>query len=184
MRKRKAKLALLHSFLLFSLIFVSSCTREGLAPGDKRPGFSVPDITGVARNVESFEGKVVLVNFWATWCSPCVDEMPVLAELREQYAKDGFEVVAVAVNDTKEAVSNFAVEHKLSYPILLDPEGVVARSYKVTKYPETFLLSRSGEILMVQDPESGLPATRLKGPRDWNSPKAKLLISELLHKNG
>ena len=106
--------------------------------------FSLKDLKG---KIESLpKGKVVLLNFWATWCPPCREEIPSLVMLQRKFAKKGLAVVAVSVDKNVDDVISFAREYDLSYQILHDPDAAVSQEYGVYKYPETFLIDRHGII--------------------------------------
>lgn len=93
-----------------------------IAIGDPAPDFALPDLSGTTRTLADFRGRPVLINFWATWCAPCVEEMPLLAALRERHADAELEVIGIALDDLH-AVRSFVAELSISYPILLDTPG-------------------------------------------------------------
>ena len=130
--------------------------------------------------MRDYRGRLVLVNFWATWCQPCLDEMPALERLYRRMKERGLTVVAVSVNDEETAVREFVAKAELSFPIIYDPLGEVAKKYKVTKYPESFLIDANGQLVLIPDIETGMPTVRIKGERDWSSKKAELLLSRHL----
>jgi peroxiredoxin len=103
-------------------------------------------------------GKVVLMNFWATWCKPCEDEMPAMQRLYRALGDSDFELLAVSVDDDPQLVSDFAERLQLDFPILLDPGAEVAHSYQTYRYPETLLIGPDGVVV-----------ERFIGPRDWDA---------------
>jgi peroxiredoxin len=143
---------------------------SGSRAGFEAPGFSLPDLDGVTHDLASYRGKVVFLNVWATWCPPCREEMPSMNRLHERYAREGLVVLAVSQDEgPKEGVEAFARGLGLTFPILLDPEGVVPPRFGVTGYPETFLIDRAGRIVR-----------HVVGPADWFSDGARAEIEALL----
>jgi len=94
----------------------------------------------------AFAGKVVLIDFWATWCGPCQKSMPFFNQLRNEKLKDGFEIIAINVDEDKQAVSDFLKSHPVDYPIAFDPNGECPRSYEVKAMPSSYLLDKSGKV--------------------------------------
>jgi peroxiredoxin len=137
------------------------------------PEFSLPDLDGNIRHLSSFRGRVVLLNFWATWCRPCQAEMAALETLYQSYKHRGFEVVAVASNvQGVEAVQPFMSQHRLTFLPLLDSATHVTRTYGVTTLPTSYLLDREGRLVTVEI-----------GGRDWASDESQALITSLLESN-
>ena len=137
--------------------------------GAPAPGFTLPALAGGEVSLESLRGRVVLVNFWATWCKPCEDEMPAMERLYRRLAPQGFELLAVSVDTGTEEVAAFQERLGLSFPILLDPEKDVADAYQSFRFPETFLVDRDGTLV-----------TRYIGPREWDSDAYRQRIERLL----
>ena len=125
-----------------------SVERDQLAPL-----FSLPSTTGETVALSSFEGQVVLVNFWATWCPPCRDEMPVIQATHEKYADRGFRVLAVNVQETPGQVEAYARELGLTFPLLLDQRGDVTQTYRVQNLPRSFFLDRAGRVVRIHPGE-------------------------------
>ncbi|AOC56624.1 MULTISPECIES: TlpA family protein disulfide reductase [Bacillus] len=122
----------------------------GLEKGDQAPDFELKTLDGQTASLSDYQGKKVLVNFWATWCKPCRTEMPDLNAIRSEY--DQVEVLAVNLTTTEKSVDHvaaFADELKLSFPILLDQKGIQAR-YQVLSYPTTYILDEKGRIVSVK----------------------------------
>lgn len=159
--------------LCFSLFFSVSCRREatGLNPGDFAPGFSLQDLEGNKKDLAHFRGKFVLLNFWATWCIPCLQEMPELERAYRSLKEKDFVVLAVGVEDTLDNLRAFRDKNDITFPILYDPKAKVKRLYDVRGFPESFVIDREGKLLMVQDPETDMPVVKLIGPKRWDSPK-------------
>lgn len=113
------------------------------------PNFTLPNLAGEKIALKSFRGKVVLLDFWATWCKPCVKSMPKLNYLHEKWNKSGLSVVGIAIDeDGKKKVKPFIQKHKIIYPILVDAaENPVWEAYKVKVIPMLFLVDRQGQIV-------------------------------------
>lgn len=166
--------------LFFLLVAVSSCSRReqtGTNPGDFAPGFRLQTLQGDWKQLSDYRGKRVLLNFWATWCAPCVEEMPDLERLYSSLDPDSAVVIAIAVDDDPQTLSSFQKRLGLSFPILLDTDGSVRDAFRVEGYPETFLLDREGKIRMIVDPIDSDAKSRLTGPRPWHqAPFRELLL--------
>ena len=133
------------------------------------PEFSLPDPQGKKVSLKDFRGKVVFLNFWASWCEPCREEMPAMERLYQEFKDKRFVVFAVNVKDRKQDAIDFAKKFKLTYPVALDPEGQVGLLYGAWGLPTTYLIGPKGEGL-----------ARAWGPAEWYSPAARNLIKELL----
>lgn len=114
--------------------------------GGKTPALQLVDAGGRARSLAEFRGKTVVVNFWATWCEPCRDEMPSLERLRARLGGRPFEVVAVNVGESPERVERFMRDVRISFPILFDRERETARSWQVRGYPTSYVVGPDGRI--------------------------------------
>jgi len=110
----------------------------------------LPDLTGRTRQISEWQGKVVLVNFWATWCAPCREEIPMLVSLREEYVANGLEIVGIAV-DSVSNVSEYVSKYKISYPVLVADAGGIDLMRKLGNaagaLPYTVVLDRRGVIV-------------------------------------
>lgn len=154
------------------LLRMAPAPRRGVEVGDRAPDYSAPLLSGGETSLSEQQGKVVLVNIWATWCGPCRVEMPPIQQVYERYRDEGFSVLAVSVDagpGHREKVRAFVEEYGLDFPVLLDPEGRVTRVFQTVGVPETFVLDREGRIVK-----------RLIGATDWNSSAHQALIEELL----
>ena len=141
-----------------------------LEVGGPAPDFTLPGIEGRMVSLSDYRGKVVLVNFWATWCPPCVAEMPSMQKLHQRLKGDSFEILAVSI-DTQGigAVAPFMEKHGLTFPVLIDTEGLTKTAYNTTGVPESFIIDRQG--LLVK---------KIVGPLDWASPEALAFFRELM----
>jgi peroxiredoxin len=132
------------------------------------PEFSLNTPDGKKISLKDFRGKVVLLNFWATWCEPCREEMPAMEKLYNEYKEKNFVVLAVAVKDRKQDAVDFVKELKITYPIALDPQAQVGNLYGAWGLPATYLIGPKGEGL-----------ARGWGPAEWYGPAARKLIKDL-----
>jgi thiol-disulfide isomerase/thioredoxin len=127
--------------------------RPGDLRGTTRPEFSLPDLDGELRHISEWDGDVVLVNFWATWCPPCLKEMPAFVEVQEAYRERGVTIVAVAI-DSEQDVRDFNETYGLNFPVLLGQSGgmAVSRDYgnRVGALPYSVLFDRVGTIRFVK----------------------------------
>ncbi len=128
-----------------------SRVRRGVpAVAQPAPDFTLKDIAGNEVKMTDYKGKVVVINFWATWCGPCRLETPWLVELREQYKKQGFEIIGVSVDSLGEydpaEVSEFIKKHKIEYPIVMATKEMVTAFGPVTGLPTTIVIDRQGKI--------------------------------------
>jgi peroxiredoxin len=110
------------------------------------PDFTLQDIHGVAHNFKDLRGKVVLVNFWATWCPPCRKEMPDMEALSHRFGPQGLVILAIS-DETLDKVQPFIAEHKYTYPILLDPDRKVNKLFSISGIPKSFLYGRDGKLV-------------------------------------
>jgi peroxiredoxin len=114
------------------------------------PDFSLVDAEGSLQRLSTVRGRIVLVNFWATWCPPCLDEIASLEALYQTYKDRGLEVLAVSSDKQgAQIVLPFVTQHRLSFPVLLDPSGEVTRLYGVSSLPTTYVLDREGRLVTV-----------------------------------
>ncbi len=117
-------------------------------PGFLAPDFSLPDTEGNLTTLSDLRGQAVLVNLWASWCTPCQAEMPAMQRVYEEYKDQGFTILAVNATqqDSQAAAAQFALEKGLTFPILFDMDGSVARSYQMTALPSSFFILPDGTI--------------------------------------
>ncbi len=113
------------------------------------PNFTLPSMSGANLRLSEYRGEVVLVNFWASWCGPCRQEMPLLDKMYQRYKKAGFTLLGVNVEKDSSKGQRIAEQLKLSFPILFDSKQQVVDSYKVASMPSTVLVDRDGNIRYV-----------------------------------
>ncbi len=127
-------------------------------------------LNGKKYDIKQYKGKVVLLNFWASWCPPCVHEMPSMARLKTKMKGEPFEILAVNLAEGKPAIKAFTQAHPVNFPILLDPKGSAVQAWKVFAYPSTYILDKKGQIRYA-----------LFGGFEWDSPEALQKIQALLN---
>ncbi len=110
------------------------------------PDFSLPDLTGQKLNLSSYRGKVVLLDFWATWCDPCRDEIPRFVELQNKYAHRGLQIIGVSMDDSPEPVREFSQRFKMNYPVVMGNAQTGELYGGVLGLPIAFLIGRDGRI--------------------------------------
>ena len=130
--------------LLFFLLLASTLAPAGT--GDMAPDFSLPNQSGTPVSLKNFEGQVVLINFWASWCGPCREEMPLLDELHKRYAPLGFTMLGVNVEEDSSAADRFLQGLPVSFPVLYDRENEVSKLYEVIAMPSSVLVGRDGRV--------------------------------------
>lgn len=113
------------------------------------PDFSLPDQSGATVSLGDFAGQVVLINFWASWCGPCRQEMPLLVELHERYEPLGFALLGINVEEDSAAADQFLRSVPVSFPILYDRENRVSKLYDVIAMPSTVLIGRDGTVRFI-----------------------------------
>jgi thiol-disulfide isomerase/thioredoxin len=140
---------------------------------DETPALSLQDLGHRIHSLDEHRGQVVLVNFWASWCGPCVIEMPSLQRLQETMSGKPFAVLAVNVGEPRVKVWNFAAKLNLQFPLLLDQDGQTASDWQVDVYPSSFLIDTQGRIRYV-----------VYGARNWDDTETIQTIEGLLGDSG
>ncbi len=132
--------------------------------------FTLPDLQGRPVQLSALRGKVVFINVWATWCPPCVQEMPTIQRLYDTLHDRGLEVLAISVDALGEQVVRpFMREHRLRFPVLIDDRGTIERLYRTAGVPESFIVDKRGHLV-----------EKIVGPRDWAHPQMLALFERLL----
>jgi peroxiredoxin len=153
--------------------FLLSCTRNAeykiIGVGDRAPEVRLQSVDGKTVSLADYRGKVVLVHFWATWCPPCVEEIPTLERFYQQVLGADIEVLGVSVDDSADVLKAFLDKNKVHFPVLRDPGGKTARSYGTLKFPETYIVGRDGMV-----------RHKIIGPMDWSVPANVEAVRSLL----
>jgi peroxiredoxin len=163
--------------LIAAAMLVASLAANGAElkrwPGGPTPALELEDMTGQTHRLADYRGKVVLVNFWATWCEPCRAEMPSMDGLRTSLQGKPFEVLAVNLAEPLSRVERFLGTMPLGFPLLRDRDGSVAKAWKARLLPASFLIGRDGRIRYVA-----------YGELDWTSEPVRSRVNELLDEEG
>lgn len=139
------------------------------AAGDMAPDFTLEDTKGNKVTLSALRGKVVMVNFWATWCPPCKEEMPSMERLNKFMAEEDFVMLAINADDNgREVVPDFVKKNPHDFTVLYDDQGAVKKSYGVYKMPESFIINKDGTIV-----------EKVVGAIDWSSPKTVAYLKSL-----
>jgi cytochrome c biogenesis protein CcmG/thiol:disulfide interchange protein DsbE len=162
-----SKIRLVQVLILVSIVaatvalVVLSRPRQAARVGGAAPDFTLPDLKGGQVSLKDFRGRVVVLNFWATWCPPCVEEMPSLVRFARQMEPEGVTVVGVSVDYDENALRQFVEKYGVPFPVALDTQQRVPARYGTFKYPETYIIDKEGRI-----------AEKLIGAVDWQDPRA------------
>ena len=152
-----------------SLEFSNQVAIEGDIPA---PDFTFPGLDGKKVSLSDYKGKVVLVNIWATWCPPCVKEMPSMEKLYRKFKGENFEILAVSIDETGlKAVAPFMEKTRLTFPALIDSKGTIKPVYRITGIPESFIIDKQGVLIK-----------KIVGPVDWAAPQVFRFFSSLIQK--
>jgi len=133
------------------------------------PNFTLQDLNGNSVSLSHFRGKVVFVNFWATWCPPCRHEMPSMATLYDRFKRQGLIMLAVDMRENRGPVVKFMKDLRLNFPALLDIDGKVSTLYRITGLPTTYIIDPGGRII-----------GKKVGPKDWATRDVMALFASLL----
>lgn len=137
--------------------------------GDRAPGFTLTTDSGQGVSLEDYRGKYVLLNFWATWCGPCVQETPSLNRLHEELSDKGLVVLGVSIDEDKQAYDAFLERFGITFPTVRDPLRDVPAEYGTYLYPESYLIDRDGYVVR-----------EYPGPENWMRPEVVNYIRSLL----
>ncbi|GFO70174.1 thioredoxin [Geomonas limicola] len=157
--------------MLLALSLAFGCTKrqEVAAEGKPAPDFTLKDLSGNPVQLSSLKGKVVLVNFWATWCPPCREEIPSMARMTQAMQGKPFQLLAISVDEGgKKAVVDFFQKSGNVLPALLDTDGAVSRLYGTTGVPETFVVNPKGVVVK-----------KVVGAMDWSDPQVLAALDQL-----
>ncbi len=169
--------------MILGLCFLSACDRDKkgmpgksavgtVAEGSVAPDFSARALDGKEVRLSSLKGKVVMVNFWATWCPPCKEEIPSMMRLARLMEGKPFQMLAISIDEGgRSAVENYFTSSGNSLPAYLDGDGSIAKSYGITGVPETFIVDKSGVV-----------QKKIVGGLDWSGSDAVAYLNELMGK--
>ncbi len=143
--------------------------KEVASVGSSAPDFELRDAKGTVWRLSDLKGKVVFMNFWATWCTTCKAEMPYKESLFEMMQGKPFQMLGMLFKDDPENLEQYYKIQRVSPPTLIDPDNEIARRYGLTGVPETFIIDKEGII-----------RERIVGPREWDSPEMVARIEKWL----
>jgi len=163
---------------LFNLIFVAMCAMTAgishaaelkAANGSRAPALVLKELNGTVHDLARYRGKVVLVNFWATWCEPCRDEMPSIQRLRDKLAGQPFAVLAVNLDEPESRVTAFLEKTKLDLTVVLDPGKTAAKTWSARILPASYLIGRDGRVRY-----------SVVGDIDWSDAHVLKIVADLM----
>ncbi|WP_006459804.1 TlpA disulfide reductase family protein [Thiomicrospira aerophila] len=143
--------------------------RLQLYRGEQGRDFNLIDLNGQTHQLSDYKGQVVLLNFWASWCPPCLYEMPSMARLKNQFSDADFEILAVNLAERSEDFAQFLADNPVNFPILLDPAGSAIQTWRILAYPTTYLIDRQGQLRYA-----------LIGGIEWDEPEPVAAVKRLL----
>jgi peroxiredoxin len=166
-------------FLMVAIVGIGGAATQDILPvakykviklGDPAPDFQLRDLNGRLVTLSELRGKVVLLNFWATWCGPCRVEMPAMEQLYQTFSRKDLEILAVSTDAQGVAITRpFQQENHLTFPILHDVDFRVGLTYGARSLPMTFMVDRQGIV-----------RHQIFGARDWGTPEAQQLVQMLM----
>jgi cytochrome c biogenesis protein CcmG/thiol:disulfide interchange protein DsbE len=139
-------LAVAASIYIYKRPYRPDHARTGSEEHAFAPDFSLPDLKGGHLELSAYRGKVVLLDFWATWCDPCRDEIPRFAELQEKYREQGLQIIGISMDDEPEPVRDFYQKFKMNYPVVMGNAKIGEAYGGVLGLPIAFLIGRNGRI--------------------------------------
>jgi peroxiredoxin len=169
--------------LVVLALFIGGCerpTEKGEVPttqppvamrGSLAPDFTLQDTNGKSWKLSELKGQVVFINFWATWCPPCREEMPSMQELYEAMPPDSFKMLTILSNDDPNLAMAFAEKVGFNFPILIDPFSETGQAYGITGVPETYIVDKQGILRQ-----------KYLGPRDWSSDEARNMLLSYMNR--
>ena len=143
---------------------------QSVKDNTKAPDFSLEGLNVKTVQLSALRGNVILLNFWATWCGPCKDEMPSMQALYQRYKEKDFILLAISVDEgSPAAAKKFIQQNRYRFPVLLDPAGKTLDLYDIDKLPATVIIDKKGRMI-----------GKAIGPRDWGRPEVFSLIDQML----
>ena len=136
--------------------------------GERAPAFTLSQVPSGKLSLADYHGQVVVLNFWATWCPPCIMETPSLEQFATELKPDGVTVVGVSVDQNGQALDQFVQRFHLTYPVARDPNRALANRYGTLKFPETYIIGRDGHV-----------AEKIIGATNWTDPRMITFVKSL-----
>lgn len=161
--------------LIVTITLIAGCGPRDEQPlvkavkGQPSPNFTLTDIKGKNWQLSDQHGKVVFINFWATWCPPCIQELPSMEALSKRMSNTSFQMLTIMYNDRPELGQSMVNKSGYTFPVLIDSDSSVAKEYGLTGVPETYIVDRQGIL-----------REKFIGPYDWTSPAALEMLNKYL----
>jgi peroxiredoxin len=153
------------------VLFIAACGEAPVATvGKPAPDFDTVDLKGNTWSLSKLKGQVVFVNFWATWCPPCREEMPSMQRLYNKLPKDKFKMIALFNKDKPALAKDFVTKLGITIPILDDQQNIIGQRYSLTGLPETFIVDKQGVI-----------REKFIGPAEWDSPEYVDMLTKYIN---
>ena len=169
--KKDITIVLLIGIFIVAILFLQRGKMVKLKPGSPAPNFTLKSLDGENVSLSQFKGKVVLLNFWATWCSPCKEEIPELNRLYEKMKDRNFVILAVSEdNKPPEKIKDFTREYNMKFTVLYDGSRTAAGLYRLSGVPETFLIDKNGKLIY-----------KFIGPKNWTGKEMMDIFEKLLN---
>ena len=162
--------------VVLALVIVYSVQDHVVAAGDSAPNFRVKTESGVEMTPTSFGGKVLILNFWASWCAPCVQEIPSLNQIQKVFASQGLVVLGVNVDSKEELYRNMLQRFQITFQTVRDPQENINYRYGTYKVPESYIIDRNGKVLQKY---AGLPDVNGEW-KVWTDPQIVSYVRSLL----
>ena len=155
--------------LIYSPKLVALGAIEPYEPQEQNYSFELPDLTGQIHTLSQMSGKVILVNFWASWCSPCIQEIPSMQRLENALSERPFKILAINVSENKQTIMRRLKRFNITLDILLDLKGNTFKQWQAEIIPTSFIIDKQGHIRYIA-----------KGPVEWDDTEVTTLINKLL----
>jgi peroxiredoxin len=175
--QRIGKFSVVLACLLLFLFLFAGCEKiagskkvKRMEIGKPAPDFVLQDASGSTWQLSNLKGKVVFVNFWATWCKPCRDEMPSMEALNQAMAERPFQMLAIVFNDDLQMADSFARRLGATFPVLANPGSELGEAYMITGVPETFLIDADGIL-----------RHKFIGPYEWDTEEMRNIVLGLFN---
>lgn len=167
--ERLLQLGVIALLSVFVFLLYSSMREVVVQAGDTAPSFSLTSDDGKKFTTKDFGGKLLLLNFWANWCPPCVEETPSLVELSQQLGPSGLVVLGVSIDANPDAYKRFVKRFSIPFSVYRDPEQKINYSYGTLQIPESYLIDRNGRVV-----------EKIIGPTDFATPQMIEHVKSLL----
>src|SRR4051794_37975451 len=166
---RTLRILLAVAFVAFLWVIKDSFEERIVNVGDQAPNFSITTASGRTVSVKDFGGKVLVLNFWATWCPPCVQEMPSLNQFAATMKDSGVVVLAVSIDKNEKAYKTFVQRARPAFETAYDPDANISSDYGTYKWPETYVIDRTGKVVQ-----------KLISNQEWMDPQIVNSVKALL----